>query len=74
MLRLRWYGAMRGLDFRLLNRHPVMTSARTRGGMITLLVSYLVALVLIPINTVLPKRLRIRGRWKVLGFWYGHRQ
>ena len=71
--RLRSYGWVRGLKFRVLYRHPVVTSARTKGGMATMVVSYLVAFVLLPINALLPKRLCIRGAWKLLDYWYGPR-
>ncbi len=74
VLRLRRHGRARGLDFRLLHRHPVVTSARTKGGFVILFASYLVALVLLLPNTMLPKRLRIRGGRKLLGFWYPSRR
>ena len=70
---LRSYGWVRGLKFRVLYRHPVVTSARTKGGMATIVVSYLVAFVLFPINALLPKHLCIRGGWTLLDYWYGHR-
>ena len=71
--RLRSYGWVRGLKFRVLYRHPVVTSARTKGGMATIVVSYLVAFVLFPINALLPKHLCIRGGWTLLDYWYGPR-
>ena len=74
VFRLRRYGRARGLDFGILHGHPVVTSARTKGGMATMLASYLVALVLLLPNTVLPKGLRIRGGRKLLGFWYPSRR
>ena len=74
VLRLRRYGLVRGLDFRILRRHPVGTSARTKGGMVTMLVSYIAGFVLVLINTLLPMRLGIRGGWKLLGFWYAPRR
>ena len=74
VLRLRGYGVARGLHFRVLRRHPVVTSARTKGGMVTMIVSYLVGFVLVLVNTLLPKRLRIRGGWRLLGFWYAPRR
>ena len=63
-----------GLGFPILRRHPVTTSARTKGGMGVMIVSYLVGLLILPLNTLLPKRLRIRGSWRLLGFWYPRRR
>ena len=74
VLRLRRYGRARGLDFGILHGHPVVTSARTKGGVLTMLASYLVALVLLLPNTMLPEGLRIRGGRKLLGFWYPSRR
>ena len=74
VFRLRRYGRARGLDFGILRRHPVVTSARTKGGIALMLASYLVALVLLLPNTMLPRRLRIRGGRKLLGFWYPSRR
>ncbi len=74
VFRLRRYGRARGLDFGVLHRHPVVTSARTKGGIVTMLASYLVALALLLPNTLLPKGLRIRGGRKLLGFWYPSRR
>lgn len=74
VLRLRRYGRVQGLDFKVLRRHPVVTSARAKGGMVTMFVSYLVGFVLLLINTLLPTRLRIRGGWKLLDFWYSPRR
>lgn len=74
VLRLRRYGRARGLDFRVLHRHPVVTSARTKSGIVTMIVSYIAALVLLLPNTVLPKGLRIRGVRRLLGFWYPPRR
>ncbi len=72
--RLRIYGRVQGLGFPILRRHPVTTSARTKGGMGVMIVSYLVGLLILPLNTLLPKRLRIRGSWRLLGFWYPRRR
>ena len=74
VIRLRSYGFIRGLSFRVLRRHPVVTSARTKGGMVTMIVSYFVGIVILLANTLLPKQLRIRGGWKLLDFWYSPRR
>ena len=74
VLRLRIYGRVQGLGFPILRRHPVTTSARTKGGVGVMIVSYLVGLLILPVNTLLPKRLRIRGSWRLLGFWYPRRR
>ncbi len=79
VIRLRCYGLVRGLGFRTLHRHPVVTSARTKGGtevesMLTMVVSYLGAFVLLVLHTLLPKPLRIPGGRKLLRFWYPTRR
>lgn len=71
--RLRRYGLFRGLQFRVLWRHPVLTSARPKRGLVSLLTSILALLVLLPLNLLLPQRLRIRGGWRLLDYWYGPR-
>jgi GT2 family glycosyltransferase len=71
--RLRRYGLIRGLKFPVLWRHPVLTSARSKRGPVSLLVSIVALLVIIPINLLLPQRLRIRGGWRLLDYWYGPR-
>jgi len=68
--RLRVYGRARGQRFRMLHRHPVITSGRTKGSFATMILSYLIALVLLPLQSLLPRRLRIRGSTKLLSFWY----
>ena len=70
VVRLRRFGQVQGLDFRVLHRHPVVTSARAKGGLLTMVPSYVVMLVLLLLHTLLPKRLRIRGGRKLLPFWY----
>ena len=75
VVRLRRYGRVRGLDFRTLHSHPVVTSARMKGGtdvgsLATMVVSYVVAFVLLLFHTLLPKRLRFRGGRRFLGYWY----
>ena len=70
VVRLRRYGRDRGLEYRVLHQHPVVTSARTKGGFITMAVSNILAIVLFMTNALLPKRLRVRGGRKLLRFWY----
>ncbi len=79
VIRLRRYGRSRGQEFRILPRHPVITSARlkrgtTIGAWAAMTGSFLVACVLLLLHTVLPKRLRIREGWRLLGFWYSPRR
>ena len=38
------------------------------------MVSYLVGFAFLPVNVLLPKRLRIRGGWRLLDYWYGPRR
>ena len=60
--RLRRYGRAQGQSFPILHQHPVVTSARTKGGtgvgaFVTMFVSYTVAGVLLVLHTLLPKGL-----------------
>ncbi len=73
VFRLRCFGWLRGLRYRILHRHPVVTSARTKAGFLTMFVSYVVAFALLLLHILLPKRLRIRIGRKLLGFWYSPR-
>ncbi len=78
-VRLRRYGRVRAQRFPILHRHPVVTSARAKGGsgvrsFVTMSVSYVVAFVLLLLHTLLPKGLRIRSGRKLLGFWYPPRR
>ena len=78
VLRLRKYGRSTGRAFRILHRHPAVTSGRKGeyrlGAMFRLILSNVVALVLFALHYVLP------GRWvgklgaKWLPYWYGDRE
>ncbi len=74
VVRLRHHGRVRKQGFRVLHRHPVVTSARAKGGFVTVFVSVVVAFALLLLHTLLPKPLRIRGGKKLLGFWYPPRR
>ncbi len=74
VVRLRWYSLFRGQHFRVLHRHPVVTSARSKGSFVKMAVSYVAAGVLLLLHTLLPKWLRISGGRKLLGHWYPHRR
>ena len=74
VVRLRRYGRARELDFRILREHPVVTSARTKSGFVRMVVSYVLAFGLLLCHPLIPKRLRPRSAWKLLGFWYPPRR
>ncbi len=74
IIRLRRYGRRNGLKFRVLHQHPVVTSARAKGGFVTMVVSNVVMIALLLQHTLLPKRLRVRGGRTLLRFWYPSRR
>lgn len=69
--RLRSYGRGKGLRYPVVRQHRGATSARIKGGMFTMGVSYIVAIVIFVSNALLPKRLQIRNGGKRMSFWYG---
>lgn len=78
VLRLKRYGRKQQKKFAILHRYPVVTSGRRGelrvGAMVTLFVSTAVALLLLVINSLLPKKLRVKKGRRWLGYWYGPRR
>lgn len=74
VIRLRGYGFSRGQVFRILRRHPVVTSARQKCSFLTMGISFAIAAVFLWLHWLLPRRLRLRGGWGLLGYWYGPRR
>ena len=74
VIRLRSYGFSKGQGFRILRRHPVVTSARRKCSLVTMGISFAVAALFLWLHWLLPRRLRIRGGWGLLEYWYGPRR
>lgn len=78
VLRLKRHGRAQGKRFKILHRHPVITSARkdelSLASAVTLVSSTLLSVVLLVLYFVLPRRLRVKGSTKLLGYWYGARR
>lgn len=74
VVRLKWYGLLRGQKFRTLHRHPVVTSGRGKVSFLVMAASFVIAGLLLLQHTLLPKSLRIRGGRKLLAFWYPPRR
>jgi|GEM_PF-617920 len=77
IIRLRRMAKRTGKKFTVLYQHPVVTSGRkgenTLRSFLTIFFSNTLSFFWLILHLLLPRRLRIKGNPKYLGFWYNRR-